>query len=175
MNYRICILGNSGSGKSTLAKELGKILKIPVFHLDRELLTGNFEKISTENRIKIHSELINRSQWIIDGNYRKLLLPDRIKRATLVVFLNSSRIRTIPRILLRSRNSGQDIETIPKGASPKQISWQFLKYVVTYNKRKHLNELNTLCAEENTKILALKNQPIQKMVEQVLKTINFCK
>ncbi len=32
---RIAIIGCGGAGKSTLARELGKILDLPVVHLDR--------------------------------------------------------------------------------------------------------------------------------------------
>lgn len=169
MDYRICILGNSGSGKSTLAKALGARLNLPVFHLDREFLRGNYESIPESDRIKKHKELIDKPNWVIDGNYSKLLLDDRAKKANLVIYLNVSRIKTIPRVLLRSKTKGQDRETIPKDAKPGALSREFLKWTITYNRRKHLKLIQKLCNQEGADLLVLKNKTINDMVSLVIK------
>lgn len=168
MEHRICILGNAGSGKSTLAKALGEAFKLPVFHLDRELLRGNYERISFFEQIEKHQAIVSGSSWIIDGNYQRMFLAERVNRATLVVYLNTSRIRTIPRILLRAIKGGQDKKTIPADAKPNSLSWQFLKWMSLYNRRKNLDEISRICQAENTNLLIIQNQPIEKMVAMVL-------
>ncbi len=171
MNYRICIFGNSGSGKSTLAKALSKALRVPVFHLDRELLTGNYKKLPEADRISKHRKIINKPAWIIDGNFRELLLKDRLERANLVIFLNSSRFRTIPRVLFRAKKGGQDTETIPSDAKPQNLDLNFLKWVALYNRRKHLRELKQLCKQKGIRILVLENNSSDKMVGEVVRSI----
>ena len=41
---RIAIIGLPGSGKSTFAIELGKVLRVPVHHLDRHMFEPNGKK-----------------------------------------------------------------------------------------------------------------------------------
>src|SRR3989344_7400671 len=109
---RICIMGNAGSGKSTLAQRLGEELHLPVYHLDRELLYGDFEKHALEERMRRHSKLIEGENWIIDGNYHHFL-PIRIKRATAVIFLNVPRPMALMRLLKRNKADSHIPESVP--------------------------------------------------------------
>ncbi len=172
MEYRICILGNAGSGKSTLAKALGEALSLPVFHLDRELLRDNYERISLFEQIEKHQALVSKSSWIIDGNYQRMFLTERVDRATLVIYLNTSRLRVIPRVLLRAAKGGQDKKTIPEGAKPNSLNWQFLKWMSVYSRRNNLQEISRICKAQNTDLLVMKNQPVEKMVAVIRNHLN---
>lgn len=164
MKYRICILGNAGSGKSTLAKALGKTLGLPVFHLDREMLRDNYVRIPLGEQIQKHQAIVSGSSWIIDGNYQRLFLAERVNRATLVIYLNVSRFKTIPRVLLRIAQGGQDKKTIPDDAKPNSLSWQFLKWMSIYSRRKNMREISEICQAEKKDLLVIQNQPVEKMV-----------
>lgn len=153
---RICIIGNSGSGKSTLSKKLGEVLGVPVFHLDRHLLTNNFEKLPAEEQERVHTELIAQENWVIDGNYRNTL-EDRIARATLVVFLDISRVVTVPRLFKRTRKTGQLPDTVPDGANMQGISWEFFKWTAGYNRRKKIQEIRRYCEKYSVPLLLLPN------------------
>lgn len=170
MHQRICIIGNSGSGKSTLAKALGEALKLPVFHLDRHLLTANFQKLEKTAYNKVHADLIAKEDWVIDGNYKKNI-PERISRSTLVVFLDISRLVTLPRVAKRLRKGGHMAEAIPEGAEPDALSWEFLKWTTTYSRREKIRELEKLCTESNVKFLRLKRGSTPKQVKLVLKAL----
>ena len=49
---KISIIGCSGTGKTTLANNLGKELKLPVYHLDGINYFSNWEKRDEEERDK---------------------------------------------------------------------------------------------------------------------------
>ncbi|MEI6477557.1 MAG: hypothetical protein WCO52_01035 [bacterium] len=164
---RISVIGNSGSGKSTLAIALGEALHIPVHHLDRELLNGNFEKLPLEEYQKAHARLIAGDQWVIDGVYKNAI-PERIDRSTLVVFLDVSRIYTFPRVLQRRRRGGQLPNTIPDGAKPERLKLDYIKWTLSYDRRKKKRTLRSLCAEKGVKLLTLKKMPPHRLLEEVL-------
>lgn len=159
-------MGNSGSGKSTLAKKLGQRLNMPVYHLDKELLVGDYQKLPNVKRIAKHGLLINKPSWIIDGNYSKDLEP-RFKKADLVIFISTSRLIVFPRILKRAIFKGQDKDTVPLSANHQLLTWNFLKFVAKYNRRKRLKIIRELCKQADTKLLIIKNQPVEKMANRV--------
>lgn len=165
-HHRICIIGNSGSGKSTLAKALGEKLKLPVFHLDREMLTGNFEKLPSDKYQKAHADLIEKEDWVIDGNYKKAI-PARLKRATLVVFLDVSRLVTVPRLMRRTYGVGQMAESVPEGARRESLSLKHLKWTTTYSRWERRRNLDQLTRLAGVPLLVLKNASTKKWVEEI--------
>lgn len=142
-----------------------------MFHLDRELLHGNFLKHPIEKRIELHEALITKESWVIDGNYHKLL-PQRVSRATLVVFIDATRIVTLPRVLLRARKGGQADDTVPEGAHRDEVSFEFLKWVAGYDRKARAKHLRELCEEYNVPFLLLPNKPLQEQVETVVKAVH---
>ena len=66
---KIVIIGSSGAGKSTLARELGSILKIKVFHLDRFFWQRCWKRETSDTRIDILQDFVREKQWIIEGSY----------------------------------------------------------------------------------------------------------
>jgi len=88
---RITILGPSGSGKSTLAVKLGKILGLPVYHIDCFVLDIDESGTWIVKDKKLVAEQINEiaatKKWIIDGTNRRTLA-NRFEKSDLIVFLN---------------------------------------------------------------------------------------
>lgn len=70
---KIVILGSPGAGKSTLARKLRELTGIPVFHLD--LLWHKPDRTTTtqEEFLQKIKEILEKEQWIIDGNYLSTL------------------------------------------------------------------------------------------------------
>lgn len=167
---RICIIGGSGSGKSTLAQELGSRLNIPVYHLDRELLYDNFIPYSKDKQKNRHANLIKKDRWIIDGNYSHHgeLLSRRLQRATLVVFLNVSRLQTIPRVLSRLVKDSQPKNSIPSNAK-NSISWKFAKWIAFYSRRKKLRELREYCKKyDGDKLIVLNHDSMENWIKEII-------
>ena len=127
---RIHITGNAGSGKTTLAKELGDILKLDVYGLDKIVWMPNWKKTPSDKRRQLVQELIDKPEWVIEG------VSSIVRQSSnLIVFLDYPRhiclIRCIKRnwkYLFTSRpelpNNCPEIKIIPKLL---KIIWQFPK------------------------------------------------
>lgn len=84
---KIIVIGCPGSGKSTFSKKLHKITNIPLFHLD--MLFWNSDKTTIEKSVFIQrlSEVMQESEWIIDGNYGSTI-ELRLQQCDTVIFLD---------------------------------------------------------------------------------------
>ena len=84
---KIIVIGCPGSGKSTLSKALQNITNIPLYHLD--MMYWHTDRTTVEQSVFLNrlSNILNKSQWIIDGNYQSTL-ELRIKVCDTVVFLD---------------------------------------------------------------------------------------
>jgi adenylate kinase family enzyme len=102
---RIVILGCAGTGKTYLARQLGERTGAPVICLD-EIWQPNWN----EKDVPAFRALIERAhageQWISDGNFALATFDIRLPRATLIVWLERSKLscawRSITRVFNRS-------------------------------------------------------------------------
>ena len=84
---KIIVLGCSGSGKSTFAVQLQKITKLPLYHLDNIWWKPDRTHISRDEFDKKLDDLVNRDNWIIDGDYSRTY-EKRIAACDTVFFLD---------------------------------------------------------------------------------------
>jgi adenylate kinase family enzyme len=84
---RIAIIGSGGSGKSTLARELGKILKLPVYHLDALYWKPGWVRTPDEEWDQLMEALVSKEEWIIDGNYGRTM-DIRLRKADTIIYLD---------------------------------------------------------------------------------------
>ncbi len=64
---KVAIFGNAGGGKSTLARQLAEATDLPLYSLDKIKYQTGGEELPHEQYLKIHYDLLNRDEWIIDG------------------------------------------------------------------------------------------------------------
>ena len=105
---RILIIGCPGAGKSFLSKQLGKILNLPVIHLDCLYWKSDKTCISQEELLDKILPYLNEEKWIIDGNYHRSLRK-RLERATDVFFLKMPREVCVQGIRDRIKQKRDDI------------------------------------------------------------------
>lgn len=132
---RIVILGNAGSGKSTLARALGERLSFPVIHLDRLFWQPNWKEPEPEQfRCRV-AEALSGSNWICEGNYPRRTFDLRLPRADLVIWLETSRITCMHRVIARNLRGGQRPD-LAIGCSEKlnREFVVFLRYVWTFDR-----------------------------------------
>lgn len=156
MYNRISIVGGSGSGKSTLADILSKKLNLPAIHLDAINFNSNWTEIDKTERDNIISEKSSEEKWIIDGNYNKTL-KERFDKADLIIWLDYSTFAQLKGFFKRFiKTFNKERPEIP--GCKERINFEFLKYVITYNKKKRYLIEDNLKSISNDKILIFKKQ-----------------
>jgi adenylate kinase family enzyme len=93
---RVAVFGNTGGGKSYLSKQLAEITGLPLYVLDiLQFADGTYKaedknggKISSEEYLKLHAEVIKREQWIIDGYGNSASSWERFEKADTLVFID---------------------------------------------------------------------------------------
>ncbi len=156
MYNRISIVGGSGSGKSTLCNILSKELGLPAIHLDAINYEPNWVEIDKTERDNIILSKAQDDKWVIDGNYNKTL-KERFDKADLIIWLDYSTLKQLHGILKRyftTRNSERP--EIP--GCKERLEPEFVKYVLTYNKKKRPVILDYLKDVPKEKVLIFKHQ-----------------
>lgn len=97
---KIVLIGSGGSGKSTLARKLGEKLDIEVHHLDALFWKRNWVPTPKDEQKRIQMDLVEREQWIIDGNYNGTM-DLRLNAADTIIFLDFNRVLCTCRVLKR--------------------------------------------------------------------------
>ena len=95
-------------------------------------------------------------KWVIDGNYNKTL-KERFDKADLIIWLYYSTLKQLHGILKRyftTRNSERP--EIP--GCKERLEPEFIKYVLTYNKKKRPVILDYLKDVPKEKVLIFKHQ-----------------
>ncbi len=67
------VIGCPGSGKSTFAKKLSKYTKTPLCYLDRLNWNGDKTAVAREILDERLSAVLQKDEWIIDGNYMRTM------------------------------------------------------------------------------------------------------
>lgn len=153
---RISIIGGSGNGKTTLANNLGKELKLPVYHIDGIQHLENWVERSKEERDKMILEKVSKKKWIIDGTYRSTL-KQRLDNSDLVIFLDYSTFAQISGVLCRYiKNHGKEKAEIP--GCKEKLSFNFFLLVCNWRKTKRKQIMEYIDKVDKKKILVFKNR-----------------
>ena len=84
---KIIVVGSCGSGKSTFSGRLHGITGIPLYHLDNIKWKADKTRISREEFVPKLEKLLQKEEWIIDGDY-SLTYEMRIRACNTVFFLD---------------------------------------------------------------------------------------
>jgi adenylate kinase family enzyme len=120
---RIVILGCAGTGKTTFARRLGERTGAPVISLD-DIWQRNWG----EKEVPAFRSLIKKAhageEWISDGNFAVATLDIRLPRATLVIWLERSKLSCAWRAIVRVFK-GSDVHRVGKLTEVLAFIWKF--------------------------------------------------
>lgn len=70
---KIIVIGSPSAGKSVFSQKLKDITNLPLYHLDMLYHKEDGTHISKEELEDKLREIFKRDNWIIDGNYQRIL------------------------------------------------------------------------------------------------------
>jgi len=125
---RIAIVGCAGAGKSWLAVRLGAILGLEVIHLDAHFWNPGWVETPLDEWIKLQDELVEKPEWIIDGNYAGTAMV-RFYAADTIIFLDYPRRLCLWRGLMRIVHNYGNIRPDLGPGCPEKFDWEFIKWI----------------------------------------------
>jgi len=126
---RFALIGLPGSGKSTFAAKLGKLLNIPVHHLDKHMFEPDGKKRDKQEFISIQKAILDEESWIVEGCSFSTFEMRFAKTDTLIYF-HFPRSVCIWRIFKRLFNHNKAFGGL------RAVNWGILKYIWNFDKEK---------------------------------------
>ena len=125
---RIIVIGCPGSGKSTLSRELHNKTALPLYHLD--MMYWNEDKTTVEKPdfLKRLSTVLEKDEWIIDGNYASTM-EMRMEKCDTVIFLDFPLDTCLKGIAERRGKPRSDMPWTESEESDRE----FIEFVKNYN------------------------------------------
>jgi adenylate kinase family enzyme len=155
---RIMIIGCGGSGKSTLAKQIYHLTGLELIHLDQVFFKPGWVELEMEEWVEKNIELLQKEEWIIDGNYGSTM-DMRLEKADTVIFMDTPTHIRLIRVLKRGIQYFGKTRPDMALNFPEKISLDFLRYILFYNKTRRPNILQKLkLFKKKKQVFILKNK-----------------
>jgi adenylate kinase family enzyme len=139
---KIVIIGSSGAGKSTLASNLGSLLQIKVFHLDRFFWGRYWQEKDSYTRKEILEKIVFReTRWIIEGSYLASS-ETALNEADTIIFLDLPPGLCLCRVIRRHCTPHETPRRdIPEGCTDRFSFFHLLKMVLfPFRRRKKVKQ-----------------------------------
>ncbi len=166
---KIAIIGNAGSGKSTLSLKLHNITGLPVYHLDQYFWLPNWQEPDRTTFEKIHNQLCDRENWIIEGVATRFFAY-RAQKADILIFLDTPRWLCLYRVIRRAiKHFGKEHAFSPKGCPEKGPDIKFLKFIWKFNtlRKPHIKQILQKHKGIKPTFLVKNKQELQQCIDAI--------
>lgn len=92
---RVAVFGNAGAGKSALARRLAELMGLPLYPIDIVQYPNGYRpqekdggRISQEEYLKFHADLLRQDRWIVDGFDTVASAWERFSAADTLVYID---------------------------------------------------------------------------------------
>jgi adenylate kinase family enzyme len=100
---RVSVVGNAGAGKSRFAQRLAAELGAPWVELDAIHHLPNWQPLEPGTFYEVVNKIASTEAWVIDGNYRTVVVDGPVwRRADTVVWLDLPRRTVMRQVTMRS-------------------------------------------------------------------------
>jgi adenylate kinase family enzyme len=165
---RIAVIGAGGAGKTRLARTLGRMLGLPVIHLDAHYYGPGWQPSAPADWTARHRQLAAGQRWVLDGNYASTL-GLRLERADTIIFLDLPPLLCAWQVLWRwALGRLRPAPDLPPGLRPK-LDRQFLAYVLGFRRHRRpalLVELSRW-SHGRTVVVVRSRQAIKRFIAQL--------
>lgn len=128
---RIAVVGSGGSGKTYVSRALGKMLDVPVTHLDAVYYDQDWHPLPGEEFAARQRDMVRGDRWVIDGNHYATL-PIRLAACDTVVMMDVSTTSALLGVLGRQVRHGAGHHA---NGVHNRLNAGVLRYVATYRRR----------------------------------------
>ncbi len=136
------IIGGAGSGKSTLAREIGAVLSLPVFHMDRDVfwLPGWVER-AKDDQVRQVERIVAQERWVFEGN-NSSTFHLRAARAEMLIWLDVPLWKRLFRAMRRNiRQRGKIRPDMAEGCTEQlRMLPGFVWFILSTAKRARTNQ-----------------------------------
>lgn len=166
---RIMIIGQPGSGKSTLARTLGKLLNLPVVHIDLIHWQPGWIERSGAEKDRLCAEVHARETWVFEGG-RSVTWPERLARADVLIWLDFPLFIRAWRVCLRTlKNHGSSRPDMPEDC-PEHFNWEFTEWIwsTRHTGRQRMRVLYDAAPKSKQKFRLGNRRAVDNFISQLL-------
>ncbi len=165
---KIAIVGCPSSGKTTMAIELGKVLNIPVYHLDKIFWTDDGH-LKQDPFISMQEEMMRGDSWIIDGNFMKSKSYEmRLNNADTIIFFAFSKIVVYWRLLKRGIKYFNKLRPDMGGKMRNHLNWGLIKFIWSYPTKEEYKKVSEY--SNRKRVIILHNIEEERLFLKILKS-----
>lgn len=166
---KIQILGYSGSGKSTFAKKLSEIYNIDQLHIDKIYFNDNWVEKPDDEVVGIIEDVLTKDNWIIDGNYTRLLGDKRNELSDQIFIFEFNRIICLFNVIKRRIKYNKKVRPSAGPNCIEKLDIEFIKWILKDGRTvKVKTNREAIKTKYPDKIITFKNQ---RQVNKYLKSI----
>jgi adenylate kinase family enzyme len=165
---RVAVVGAGAAGKPTLARQLGRVLGLPVVHLDAHHYGPGWRPAARADWVARQRRLVAGERWVLDGNYAGTL-PARLDHADMVVFLDLPPLLCAWQVVVRwALGRLRPALDLPLGLRPK-LDPQFLASVLGFRRRRRPALLAELarCSQDRAVVVPGSRRAVRRFLAEL--------